>query len=243
MGEEDRRKYLTAQQAQTPPGGTYMMSEEDERKFSVAQKASGMPRAGYVGEGHYVPGHVSEVGDETERKGSVAESVESVESGMETPRDPGVYGQTHARYSRNILPYGIERPSPESSPVSALQRPSRLSEAFTRGGASLGVPALSLPSAMDHPSAHQGRLRHERSPLKEAPLVRLPTGEQVEEVEMWQREPLMLQQQEVREPEMAAGQGMRQHDRLVAGVQEGQAGREPEKKKRFKLFKERPKKK
>ena len=207
MNEEDRRKYLTAQQSQKSESRPYIVSEEDERKFAVAQRAAarGPQDVFQFHENHlnrYQPGHVSEFGDDEIVKGISRGSIESFDT--QNP-PPDVYGQTHVRYtnSRNLLPYGIPRPSPGSSPTFAPQRPSRLSTAYNAPDeeTDVGVPPMTLSQGEEQSffvNQLQNRASNQQNSPGNTPQVRLPMERQTETYRM---------QQLQRPPEPSDGRG------------------------------------
>ena len=205
MSEEDRRKYFFAQQNQKPESQAYVMSEEDERKFSVAQRATRVPQGAYLSNKEdYTPGHVSEMGEDVDQKGYFAGSMESFDT-QDPP--PDVYGRTHAPYtnSRNLLPYGIPRPSPGSSPGFIPQHPTRLSNAYNapEEETDLGIPTLTLPQATNQqPSVPYYSQTRDREASSVSPTMRAHH----EEHEM---------RQQIQEPDSVAGQGLTQQDMLM----------------------------
>ena len=192
MNEEDRKKYLTAQQNQKSESRPYIVSEEDERKFAVAQRAARGPQDVFqLYDKHPYLGRASEAGLEGSVESLKGGSVESFDT--QNP-PPDVYGQTHARYtnSRNLLPYGIPRPSPGSSPIFAPHRPSRLSTAYNAPDEEIdmGVPPMTLsPTAAQSLLPHQLQERggNGQSFLENAPPTRPPVAEQVEMQQLHQQ--------------------------------------------------------
>lgn len=205
MSEDDRRKYSAAQQSHQPQSRAFMMSEEDERKFSVAQRATRVPRGTCMSDKEqYFSSHVPEMGGDDDRKGSLAGSFESFDT-QDPP--PDVYGQIHARYtnSRNMLPYGIPRPSPSASPNFAPQRPSMLSTSHQApvGEIDLGIPEMTLAQATSQPLVAYSA----RSQVQGNLSTLYPS------TEIQSRNPEM--RESVRQPGSEAGQGLTQHDPLM----------------------------
>ena len=195
MGDEDRRKYFFAQQAQQTPTGAYMSMEVQDH------------------------GHVYEMGDDLDNKRAWTESAESVDS-------EEYQNQDIPRYSRDM--YG------RHSPVFAPKQPAGVPRDFEGPGhGDLGVPDFSLnhgqrlnsnngrlsPNALEQLPATAGRpIRKERSPLGRAPLVRMPTREDVNDIEMEQQarpqEPLLRQplRQPSRQQPPSMGRSARMHE-------------------------------
>lgn len=218
-----------------------IMGEEDQKKYLVAQQAQQAPRGAYMSVEPRSRGHVYEVGDEVDRKGGWSDSGESLGSGDEVPPRP--YG--HPRYSHSGGFYDAD--SPGSTPAFAPTRPSRLSSGYTNTDhGDLGVPG----APTEHVSTYLGRsIRAERSPLASIPLVRLPTGEQVEEFELehstQQRIPLMgerAQQQDMPAKYQAPPQQQPLMGDVMASKDEATSEADGKKKKRHRLFKPRFKK-
>ena len=164
MGDEDRRKYFFAQQAQQVPTGAYMNTETQDH------------------------GHVYEMGDDPDNKRTWTESAESVDS-------EEYQNQDIPRYSRDMYS--------RHSPVFAPKHPAGVPlDLDLSAHGDLGVPEFSLnhgqrlstnngslsPNPPDRLPVTAGRpIRKDRSPLGRAPLVRMPTREDVNDIEMEQQ--------------------------------------------------------
>lgn len=179
MGDEDRRKYYFAQQAQQTPTGAYMDVGQSNR------------------------GHVYELG-----KGDWSESVDSIPSGDETapqnedehsrqfsnrhiyrpssPSGTDPFGQHDTQPSHYLQTHSARRQSQGgSSPPFAPVRPSRLSNGFRPpDDDELSASLLMAPPAASLNASHGRPMRSERPPLANTPLIRVPTGSQVESFEM-----------------------------------------------------------
>ena len=157
MGDEDRRKYFFAQQAQREPGGAYTQ---------VPQQ-----------------GHVYEVSDDSDvHKGNWNDSVESL--GSEYASNATYGGQGHLNpHSREGSFVSIDPPG-SRSPNFRPTHPSNLStELGPIARDDLTVPDASHERS---PSATRQPIRSARSPLGRMPLTRTPTGDEAG-IEMEQR--------------------------------------------------------
>ena len=171
MGDEDRKKYFFAQQAQREPGGHYFEAQP------------------YPSQQHQ-RGHVYEMSDDgsTDHKGADwSESIESLDN----------YGPRASAASRSpsflpTHPSGLSAELPQdgysdlSSPQSQPQAPESTLSPY---GADRGRDQRRSPSPLAQPNIRQGR-----SPLGRMPLMRTPTGEEggIElEQRQQQREPLV----------------------------------------------------
>ncbi|KAL8911182.1 MAG: hypothetical protein Q9171_003588 [Xanthocarpia ochracea] len=166
MGEEDRRKYYFAQQAQREPGGHYMDNG-----------------------GHGQHGQVYEVSDDG--KGDWNESVESL--GSESPHYGQYHGQDQLHpYSGG---HGTHSPVGSRSPNFMPTHPSGLSSEIGSGSESnLTLPEASLTPGDRSSNPGNGPIRAARSPLGRVPLTRTQTGDEpgIElEQRRLQRDPLM----------------------------------------------------
>ncbi len=166
MGEEDRRKYYFAQQAQREPGGHYMDNG-----------------------GHGQHGQVYEVSDDG--KGDWNESVESL--GSESPHYGQYHGQDqlHPHSGGHGTPSPVGSRSPNFMPT----HPSGLSSEIGSGSESnLTLPEASLMPGDRSSNPGNGPIRAARSPLGRVPLTRTQTGDEpgIElEQRRQQRDPLM----------------------------------------------------
>ena len=164
MGDEDRKKYFFAQQAQREPGGAYTQ---------VPQQ-----------------GHVYEVSDDSDPKADWNESVESLgsEYGHTPPHGGHDYLHPHSRDGSAV---GLGTPG-YRSPGFRPTHPSGLStELGTITHNDLAVPDASHERT---PLATRQPIRTARSPLGRMPLTRTPTGDEASiemEQRMQQREALM----------------------------------------------------
>ena len=163
MGDEDRRKYFFAQQSQQTPAGAYMSMDAHNH------------------------GRVYEMGDDSD-KHTWTDSAESIDS-------EEYQNQDIPRYSRDI--HG------RHSPIFAPRRPTDVPlniEGPSHGD--LGVPDFSLnhgqrlntnngrlsPNPPERLAAAAGRpIKKDRSPLGRAPMVRMPTRENFNDIEMEQQ--------------------------------------------------------
>lgn len=152
MGEEDRRKYYFAQQAQREPGGAYMS------------------------ESH---GRVYDLGDEPDPKGNWVESVDSL--GYDTsPHNQPSNHDSYLRpdlQARNSS-YNAMTPPGSRSPNFAPSHPSGLSAQFGNHQINdLAIPESSLISG-EHPSSISNQTHTTRSPLGRTALSRSNTGDE-----------------------------------------------------------------
>lgn len=150
MGEEDRRKYYFAQQAQREPGGAY------------ANEAS--------------HGHVYDMDDETNQKEGWNDSVDS----LGYDNSPTGYRPSNQEYLRPALnsrsnSYGALTPPGSRSPNFAPTHPSGLSTQLDNGYHDLTIPEASLNTG-DHTGTGSPHTRTQRSPLGRAALSRSNTG-------------------------------------------------------------------
>ena len=156
MSEEDRRKYFFAQQAQQTPTGAYMNVENLDR------------------------GRVFEMTDETDRKGAWSDDIDEMSSEDETPPR----GRIPLRYPQSYgLAGGI---SPGSSSNFAPTRPSRLSSYSTAGSEGDGARDAATPSAQHTHPAQFRQSQRTASSLGNLPLIRLPSGDHLESIEVKQ---------------------------------------------------------
>ncbi len=206
MGDEDRRKYYFAQQSQQAPVGAYMSMEAHDH------------------------GRIYEMGDDPD-KHTWTESAESVDSEEYQNQDISQYSRDkHGRHS----------------PVFAPRHPTGVPRDFEGSShGDLGVPDFSLnhgqrlsinngrlsPNPSERLAVVTGRpIRKDRSPLGREPMVRMPTREDVNDIEMEQQarpqDPLLEQpgrQQNpskgrparTHEPPPASYRPPRQDDRLM----------------------------
>ncbi|KAL8806256.1 MAG: hypothetical protein Q9200_005104 [Gallowayella weberi] len=178
MGEEDRRKYFFAQQAQREPGGHYMDNGAH---------------------GHH--GQVYEVSDDG--KGDWNESVESL--GSENAHHGQHHGPDYLHpYNAG---HGTHSPIGSRSPSFLPTHPSGLSSELGNSSENnLTLPEASLMPGDRSSSPGNGQIRSARSPLGRMPLTRTQTGDEpgIElEQRRQQRDPLMGQ----RSSSMMAGEG------------------------------------
>ena len=176
MGDEDRRKYFFAQQAQQAPGGFYMTSEPH--------------------------GQIYEVGDEPDHKGAWSDSIESLGSGYGHGDDLGHHSRGSSLYapsspasrSPNFGPAhpsglhsGMSRPPsgeptiPDLSLEAPAEQPYQRDRLMPRGRQNPGdrLPPRNRPNdrliPMEHPAGVATPPRTARSPLGRIPLTRTPT--------------------------------------------------------------------
>lgn len=150
MGEEDRRKYFFAQQAQREPGGAY------------ANEAS--------------HGHVYDMDDETNQKEGWNDSVDS----LAYDNSPTGYRPSNQEYLRpagnsRSNSYGALTPPGSRSPNFAPTHPSGLSTQLDSSYHDLTPPEASLNTG-EHTGAVSPHTRTQRSPLGRAALSRSNTG-------------------------------------------------------------------
>ena len=160
-----------------------IMSEEDRRKYFFAQQAQEAPTGAYMNVEHLDRGKVFEMGDE-DRKGVWSETIEDLDSGDETPprgRPQRRYPQAYGR------PGGV---SPGASPGFEPSRPSKLSS-YSNAGSGDDAEDLPLPVAgyQSRESIRPTSTERTASPLDGVPLIKTPTGDQVETFEMQQQAP------------------------------------------------------
>jgi chitin synthase len=151
MGEEDRRKYYFAQQAQREPGGAYMTEASH--------------------------GHVYDMEDENNHKEGWNESVDS----LGYDNSPNSNQHTNQEYLRPELnsrsnSYGALTPPGSRSPKFVPTHPSGLSTQLDHSYNDLTVPEASLNTG-DHASSVSTHTRTQRSPLGRVALSRSNTGE------------------------------------------------------------------
>ncbi|MCJ1268187.1 hypothetical protein MMC22_008073 [Lobaria immixta] len=170
MGEEDRRKYFFAQQAQREPGGAYLS------------------------EPSHGQGHVYDLGDENDPKNNWTESVDSF--GYDV--SPQNHHSSHEGYLRpepqtRSSSHNAVTPPGSRSPHFAPTHPSGLSTQLGNDQESeLALPESSLISG-DHPTSTSNHTRTARSPLGRSALSRSNTDEQGIELDQrsQQRQALM----------------------------------------------------
>ena len=159
MNEKDRHKYFFAQQAQRAPTGAYMNIENLDH------------------------GRVYEMTDEMDRKGIWSDNVDELSSEDE----PLQSSTSHPRYQRNYIPSrGV---SPGVSPDYAPTRSNRQSNYHNSDDLNKEAQNFSLPAAA-HPyknSPRASQTDRKASPISTVPLIRFPTGEERESIEMQQR--------------------------------------------------------
>lgn len=166
MGEEDRKKYFFAQQAQREPGGAYMTHDH---------------------------GRVYDLDDDSPHKENWNESVESF--GYETTATPNQYpSQDHLRaepqrsssYNNPVTPPGSR------SPNFAPAQPSGLSTQLDYQYGDLAMPENTLNTG-ENASGLSTQTRTARSPLGRMALSRSNTGDEAIELDQrtQQRAPLM----------------------------------------------------
>ncbi|KAL9033534.1 MAG: hypothetical protein Q9180_005896 [Flavoplaca navasiana] len=184
MGEEDRRKYFFAQQAQREPGGQYMDNG-----------------------GHGRHGQVYEVSDDG--KGDWNESVESL--GSETPQQGHHHGQDYLQPVNGG--HGTHSPVGSRSPSFMPTHPSGLSSEIGNGSENnLTLPEASLIAGDRSSSPGNGQIRSARSPLGRMPLTRTQTGDEAGielEQRRQQRDPLIGERSSSVTPSERAGEGDR----------------------------------
>lgn len=156
MGDEDRRKYFFAQQAQREPGGAYMT----ERSH----------------------GHVYDMDDEHNQKETWSESAESLSYDPPPAHDrqpnpqeylrPEFHSRTNS-FNNNVTPPGSH------SPNFAPTHPSGLSSQLNTTYDDLTVPDASLNTG-DHTATVSTHTRTHRSPLGRTALSRSNTGDDIE---------------------------------------------------------------
>lgn len=187
MGEDDRKKYRIAQQAQQKPSGAYM-------SFAAHNQ-----------------GHVYEMSDEGNQKSGWSDSAESLGPGEDIGRqDPYFLARSRAANSHSAnLPAS-------RSPVTAPRRPSGAPsiELGRMGHSDLGLPQPSFDSGEGPHSYQPRRIRGERSPLGREPMTRQPTfkgdhGSMETEQLAQQQDPLMSHQPQ--QPDHLNGRPSRQH--------------------------------
>ena len=148
MGDEDRKKYYFAQQAQREPGGAYMNEPAQ--------------------------GHVYDLGDDPEHKHEWTESAEDL--GSEPAYTQDYYRPTHSRGSSHHAHSPGSR-SPNFNPTNPTN-PSHLSHDFgPNADVSLGLPAMSH-HPVERPAPAARRVRTERSPLGMGSLTRPRAGDE-----------------------------------------------------------------
>lgn len=167
MGDEDRAKYLIAQQAQQQPRGAYMGGPSQEQGVVYEMNdadgaldkhlhADGLDHAG-AGEDHTTAG---------------------AQEYLHASRPPSLYGTHALRYPPTFAPSSR-----------------RASEAQLE--LDLGMPHRSLSTGERPPSGGRGRIRAERSPLGREPMTRVPTRrEPSRDIEMEPVDRPVQQQQE-----------------------------------------------
>ncbi|KAL9024110.1 MAG: hypothetical protein Q9196_006752 [Gyalolechia fulgens] len=180
MGDEDRKKYFFAQQAQREPGGHYMDS------------------------GHYGYGQVYEVSDDG--KGDWNESVESL--GSDYPNNHGQDAHLHPYGGGghgNHSPAGSRSPNFLPAHPSHLS-----SEVLNSSENNLALPESSLIPGDRSLGAGAGQIRSARSPLGRMPLTRRVTDDEAGielEQRVQQRDPLMDERSSSRAPSEKDGVG------------------------------------
>ncbi|KAL9001662.1 MAG: hypothetical protein Q9188_005366 [Gyalolechia gomerana] len=182
MGDEDRRKYFFAQQAQREPGGYYMDS------------------------GHHDHGQVYEVSDDG--KGDWNESAESL--GSDYPNSHGQDQHLHP-YGGGGHGHSNHSPVGSRSPSFLPAHPSHLSsEVLNSSENHLALPEASLIPGDRSSSPGAGQIRSARSPLGRMPLTRRATGDEAG-IELaqraQQRDPLMGERSSSRAPSERDGAG------------------------------------
>lgn len=193
MGEEDRKKYFFAQQAQREPGGAYMTQDH---------------------------GRVYDIDDDSPHKENWNESVESL--GYDASPAPHQHpGQDYLRAEpQNSSSYGNAITPPGSrSPNFAPAQPSGLSTQLDYTYDDLTLPENSLNTG-EHPSGYSAQTRTARSPLGRMALSRTNTGDEAIELDQrtQQRAPLMDERERERTgrsvtPSGDRGQGQEQRHR------------------------------
>lgn len=150
MNEEDRRKYLFAQQAQRAPTGAYMNVENLDH------------------------GRVYEMTDEMDRKGIWSDDIDELSSEDEGPKS----NRSHPRYQQSYVPSrGF---SPGISPDFAPSRPSRLSNYHNVEDLDDEDEDFSLPAATHPRlgPVENSRIGRDSDKTTSVPLIRLPAGAQ-----------------------------------------------------------------
>jgi len=182
MGDEDRRKYLFAQQAQRD---SHISNSEHHRQS----------------------GHVYEMSDDGDHKGDWADSAESLASDPYNPYNPYSHNGNGGGQGDYLQP-AINRPNNTQTPTRPSSflptHPSGLSAELPPSGYSdLSSPAEPAALAPHHQERHDRRspsplaqpgIRSARSPLGRMPLMRTQTGDEpgIElEQRQQQREPLV----------------------------------------------------
>ena len=154
MGDEDRKKYFFAQQAQREPGGAYMNEPAQ--------------------------GQVFDLGDEPDHKPEWSESTEDL-GDEPTVYTQDYYRPTHSRGSSHHAPSPVGSRSPNFNPTHPSHLSTELGPGTN---VSLGVPAMSYHPAERPAPPTTRRVRTERSPLGMGSLVRTRTGDEEVEIEM-----------------------------------------------------------
>lgn len=148
MGDEDRRKYYFAQQAQREPGGTYY-----DRSH----------------------GHVYDMDDEQNQKEGWNDSVDSLGyDNSPTSYQPANQEYLRPAINSRSTSYGALTPPGSRSPNFAPTQPSGLSSQPDSSYHDLTVPEVSLNTG-EHPTTMSSHTRTQRSPLGRAALSRSNT--------------------------------------------------------------------
>ena len=220
-----------------------IMGDEDRRKYFFAQQAQQEPRGAYMAMGAQDHGRVYEMGDESEQKGAWSESVESLGSGeSSSAQDP-------FRHSRAGGTYGGHSSGSRSPVFAPRYSGGFASEPHGSGHGDLGVPDFSLSSGERSTTHAGRPVRGERSPLGNTPLTRRPTVEDRDGIEMQQpaqqQDPLLSQQ--VQQDLPTSQRALDQQDPFLSEQASSRTESRSEtdsagKKKRVRLTKPRPKK-
>lgn len=166
MGEEDRKKYYFAQQAQREPGGAYMTRDH---------------------------GRVYDIDDDSPHKDNWNESVESLGyDGAPTPNQHASQDYLRAEPQRSSSYNNPVTPPGSRSPNFAPVHPSGLSTQLDYTYNDLAMPENTL-SPGEHTSGISTQTRTQRSPLGRMALSRSNTGDETIELDhrTQQRVPLM----------------------------------------------------
>ena len=233
----------------SPTNSVYMprrvesfMGDEDQKKYLFAQRAQQEPRGAYMSMHNQSHGHVYEVSDESDRKGALSESVESLDTGDEFH----MQGSDPLRHSRVYDGYQPSSRSPVFAPRCSDEPHHQLPGS---GHGDLGIPDFSL-NAGDRWSAGAGRaVKAERSPLGGIPITRKPTVEDFDSIEMQpssrQQDPVQGGRQQ--EQDLTGRPSVHQQEPLMADASSTRSESKSEigslgKKKRTRLTKPKPKK-
>ncbi|KAL9103987.1 MAG: hypothetical protein Q9163_001007 [Psora crenata] len=211
-----------------------IMSDEDRRKYLFAQQAQQTPTGAYMNVEHIGRGRIFEMGD-GDHNGAWSDSIDDLESGDETPPR----GRPHQRSSHSYGHPGRVSlgTSPDFRPIRPIKVSSYSTNGSDDSAKDIPLPATEYQSKVH---VHLPGRERTVSPLGRAPIATYSTGGQHETLEMQQPSRMrssLIEQLPRQSPTMAAERQPQQEP--LIGVEVGPFDKTPDGsgKKKRKLFK------